>query len=153
MGHLIRTAVLSDLKIVQHISESAYVPAYESVIGTVPKPAYEDYSARVKAEQVSIIGTEKKPFGLVVLETGDSSIAVYSIAVLPEHQRKGLGRELLRFAKNKAVEIGKERITLFTNSRMSRNVALYKSEGFIETGQREHPSRINEYLVDFEKFV
>jgi ribosomal protein S18 acetylase RimI-like enzyme len=44
-------------------------------------------------------------------------------------------------------------LRLYTNTRMRRNVALYTSCGFVETGERPHPSRPGEELVDMAKPV
>jgi hypothetical protein len=37
-----------DKEAVQRISADAYVPAYMAVLGTIPKPATEDYGERIE---------------------------------------------------------------------------------------------------------
>ena len=36
-----------DARMVQRISADAYIPAYMSVLGTIPRPATEDYGPRI----------------------------------------------------------------------------------------------------------
>lgn len=43
----IRRAAPGDADTVQRISADAYIPAYMAVLGTIPKPATEDYGPRI----------------------------------------------------------------------------------------------------------
>ena len=60
--------------------------------------------------------------------------------MLPEHQRKGMGRRLLEFAEARSRALRRPEIRLFTNAKMVRNIALYQSLGYAET-RREESSR------------
>jgi hypothetical protein len=64
----IRRAAPGDVDIVQRISADAYIPAYMSVLGTIPKPATEDYRPRIERGEVWILEIEGEPTGIVVLE-------------------------------------------------------------------------------------
>ena len=44
----IRRAGPGDADMVQRISADAYIPAYVAVLGTIPKPATEDYGPRIE---------------------------------------------------------------------------------------------------------
>jgi ribosomal protein S18 acetylase RimI-like enzyme len=78
-------------------------------------------------------------------------LMIWSLAVRPDRQGKGLGRFLLRFAERMAREAGLGELRLFTNARMERNLALYARAGYRETGRRPHPRRESFIIVDMAK--
>jgi ribosomal protein S18 acetylase RimI-like enzyme len=57
-------------------------------------------------------------------------VGVFSIEVHPQHQRRGIGRALLRACIEWAKEHGIERLELYTRQDNDRARALYESEGF-----------------------
>jgi ribosomal protein S18 acetylase RimI-like enzyme len=69
------------------------------------------------------------------------------------NSEKGHGGALLDFADQRAAALGLAVIRLYTNVRMEKNIALYRREGYAETGTRPHPSRIGEMLVDMVRAV
>ena len=144
----IRRAVPGDVDIVQRVSADAYIPAYMSVLGTIPKPATEDYRPRIERGEVWILEIDREPTGIVVLEGNAEHLLIYSIAVKPDAQRKGYGRALLDFADKRAIELGLHEVRLYTNEQMERNLMLYRRHGFVEVGRRPHPSRPGQVLVD-----
>ena len=101
----IRRAVPGDVDIVQRVSADAYIPAYMSVLGTLPKPATEDYRPRIERGEVWILEIDREPTGIVVLEGNAEHLLIYSIAVKPDAQRKGYGRAWLDFADERAIEL------------------------------------------------
>jgi len=149
----VRLARLSDAAAVQEISAQAYIPVYQAVIGVVPKPAHEDYAARIEMGEVWILEVDNSPSGVVVLEPMTDHLMVYSIAVHPQHQGRGYGKLLLAFAEQRAATTGLPEVRLYTNVRMKRNVAFYRSCGYAEIGVRLHPSRAEEVVVDMVKAV
>ena len=66
--------------------------------------------------------------------------------MLPEHQRKGMGRRFLEFAEARSCELKRPEIRLFTNAKMVRNIALYQSLGYGETRREELPDRVIVYM-------
>ena len=149
----IRQANSTDLAAVQQISAEAYIAAYMAVIGVVPKPATEDYRPRIARGEVWLLEVEQNPVGLIVLEEGPDYLLVYSIAVRPAQQGRGHARSLLQFAAQQAVASGMRELRLYTNTRMARNIKIYRHCGFVETGTRPHPSRPGEELVDMVKLI
>jgi ribosomal protein S18 acetylase RimI-like enzyme len=147
----IRLAVPGDVDMVQRVSADAYIPAYMSVLGTIPKPATEDYRSRIERGEVWILGIEGELTGIVVLEENAEHLLIYSIAVKPDAQRKGYGRALLDFADQRAIELGLQEVRLYTNEQIERNLTLYRRHGFVEVGRRPHPSRPGQVLVDMAR--
>jgi len=124
-----------------------------AVLGTIPKPAIEDYGPRVERGEVWILEIEEGPIGIAVLEANPGHLLIYSIAVKTYAQGKGYGRALLDFADKLAIELGLYEIRLFTNERMERNLTLYKRHGFVQAGKRPHPSRPGQVLVDMVRIL
>lgn len=148
-----RAASLDDANVVSGISRRAYVPAYQKTIGAVPKPAWEDYSSRIASGLVWLAEVKAVPAGVLVVERNPDFLLVYSIAVDPPHQGNGLGAALLKHAEEIAARGGLSELRLYTNSRMAKNLSIYRKAGFREFGQRPHPSRPGELLVDMSKAV
>ena len=144
----IRPAGPDDGNAVQRISSDAYTLAYMAVLGTIPKPATEDYGPRIQNGEVWILEIEGEPTGIAVLEENIDHLLIYSIAVKPDAQGKGYGTALLNFVDQRAVALGLHEIRLYTNERMEGNLTLYRRHGFVEVGKRPHPSRPGQVLVD-----
>ena len=58
-----------------------------------------------------------------------------NIAVRPDRQGQGLGRQLIRFAEAEARRLGFTELRLYTHETMTENIALYTRLGFVETGR------------------
>jgi ribosomal protein S18 acetylase RimI-like enzyme len=144
----IRRAVPGDVDMVQRVSAEGYILAYMRVLGTIPKPATEDYRPRIERGEVWILEIEGEPTGIAALEENPNYLLIYSVAVKPDAQRKGYGRALLDFADERAIELGLHEVRLYTNEQMGRNLMLYRRHGFVEVLRRPHPSRPGQVLVD-----
>ena len=144
----IRRADPGDAQTAHRISADAYIPAYMSVLGTIPRPATEDYGPRIERGEVWILEIAAEPTGFVVLEESTDHLLIYSIAVRPEVQRKGYGKALLDFVDKRAIQLGLHEVRLYTNEQMERNLRLYRQHGFLQMGKRPHPGRPGQVLVD-----
>lgn len=149
----IRIANATDANAVLNISAEAYIPAYQPIIGAVPRPAYEDYAGRIERGEVWILESKRGPSGVLVLEPFAGFLLIYSVAVRPRDQGRGYGKLLLAFAEQQAIATGRPEVRLYTNKRMEPNLALYRSFGFSETGTRPHPHRSGEFIVDLVKVL
>lgn len=154
MDHLkFRLAYMEEADLVQAISARAYIPAYTAVIGVVPTPAFEDYRPRIERGQVWIAELGTEPVGILIMEDAPNHMLIYSVAVEPGHQGKGLAKAILGRAEQIAYSESKPELRLYTNQKMRANLRLYSSCGFIEFGCRPHPSRSGEFLVDMSKRI
>lgn len=89
--------------------------------------------------------------GLIVLEREPNQMLIFSVAVAPPFQGRGFGIRLLGWAERQALEAGSDEMRLFTNSRMERDIALYKTFGYREVGRRPTEKRPGWILVDMVK--
>ncbi|WIB27244.1 GNAT family N-acetyltransferase [Curtobacterium sp. MCSS17_015] len=70
---------------------------------------------------------------------GADAFELVKMAVDPDHQGHGTGRQLIRAAVDRARELGARRVLLETNSALASAVHLYETTGFRHLGADEHP--------------
>lgn len=138
---IFRLAAIEDAGLVQAIRARAYIPAYTAVIGVAPKPAFEDYRPRIERGEVWMAALGTEPVGILVMEDAPNHMLIYSVAVEPSHQGKGLAKAIVGQAERIARGKGKPELRLYTNQKMRANLRLYSNCGFSELRRRPHPSR------------
>jgi ribosomal protein S18 acetylase RimI-like enzyme len=94
-----------------------------------------DYAALIRSGAVHVLDGDPIAGVLVLIPEGDA-VLVENVAVHPSRQREGLGRKLMRFVEEFARERGLRGIALYTNERMTENIAFYEGLGFEEVGRR-----------------
>jgi ribosomal protein S18 acetylase RimI-like enzyme len=147
-----RLALPNDLAAVVSLTEAAYAP-YTALLGAAPIPVTEDYAPRIARGEIWLLEQDEQPAGLLVLERHADHGMIFSVAVAPGFQGKGLGIALLNHADEQTRLWGLPQVRLYTNARMERNIALYLAYGFHETGRRPNPNRPGWTLVDMAKAV
>ncbi|MET7332476.1 GNAT family N-acetyltransferase [Nonomuraea sp. NPDC005650] len=126
-----RLAVHTDKDAVELLVHDAYSPWIE-IVGMRPLPMEADYGALIAAGRVHVTDALD---GLIVLVPEDGVLLVENVAVQPGSQGKGLGRALMAYAEQEARWLGLPALRLYTNTRMTANIALYESLGYVETGR------------------
>ncbi len=149
-GAAFRQATSDDQGAVIRLTDAAYAP-YTALFGSPPLPVTEDYAPRIALGEVWLLEEAGDLLGLVVIENGGDHGMIFSVAVSPDHQRRGLGIKLLDFAEAQTRLMGHSEIRLYTNARMERNIALYTAYGYAETGRRPNPKRPGWTIVDMAK--
>ena len=136
----IRMAATGDIDGVQACAQAAYA-LYVPRIGKKPAPMVADFAAQIDAGQVYVVEASGAVAGFIVLYSrGDpwgDHLHVENVAVVPDRQGQGLGGALLAFAEDEARRRGLAAIELYTNVKMTENLALYPRLGYRETGRRE----------------
>jgi ribosomal protein S18 acetylase RimI-like enzyme len=132
----IRPAESDDVASIQALVEAAY-SRYAPRIGRAPAPMTADYAALVAAGKAWVGVADDRVVGVLVLRPAEDSLELENIAVDPESQGRGHGRELMTFVENHALELGLGAVTLYTNEAMHENLRLYPHLGFVETERRE----------------
>ncbi len=130
----IRRATLADAAAVAHLTEAAYAK-YVPILGRKPQPMTTDHARLIAEHTVWLLWADDRLVGLLELIDEPGVLLIYSIAIDPGQQRQGYGGRLLAWAETQARANGQQRIRLFTNERMSSNVAWYTAHGFVETGR------------------
>ena len=158
----IRLAIAADLPAIVALTAAAYA-VYDLVLDAPAVPVTEDYAPRVAAGEVWLLEERAEPvglpmglpaglpMGLIVLETHKDHLMIFSVAVAPDRQGRGVGRRLLEFADTRARAAGLAELRLYTNAKMMRNIALYTRYGYRETGRRANPLRPGWVRVDMTR--
>ncbi|WP_228407122.1 GNAT family N-acetyltransferase [Leucobacter muris] len=114
---------------------AAYEP-YVSRIGREPAPMRTDYAAAVEAGGVLVARLEGRILGVLVTEARPDHLLVENVAVAPEARGLGIGATLLERADEEARSLGLVETRLYTNARMTENLAYYPRRGFREVERR-----------------
>ena len=147
-----RLASSEDLAAIVALTEAAYAP-YNAILDAPPIPVTEDYAPRIETGEVWLLESGDELAGVITLERHEDHAMIFSVAVSPAFQGKGLGIKLLNHADQQTRLWGLPEIRLYTNAKMERNIALYLAYGYRETGRRPNPYRPGWVLVDMAKAV
>ena len=132
---VIRLARPEDRETVEAIVREAY-SIYIARIGKPPGPMLDDYAALIAAGAVSILeGADGVIAAIIVLLPKPDHLLLDNIAVRPDRQGQGFGRQLIAFAGAEARRLGHAELRLYTHATMIENIALYTRLGFVETGR------------------
>ena len=148
---MIRLAGPDEADAIRALSAEAYLPAYLPLYGRPPMPAREDYGPRIARGEVWVAEIDARLAAVLVLERLKDHLLLYSIAIRPAFQGRGLAAKLLAFADDQARKSGFSEIRLYTNEKMLRNQAIYARAGYREIGRRLHPNQSGLMLVDMAK--
>jgi ribosomal protein S18 acetylase RimI-like enzyme len=130
----VRAARLEDAAVIGDLVRVSYAK-YVERLGREPAPMLEDYAALIEAGEVWVLVEGEEVLGVLVMRGAEDHLFVDNVAVAPGHQGRGLGRELVAFAEQKARREGLGEIRLYTNEKMWENLAVYEKLGFEETGR------------------
>lgn len=125
-----------DAAAMRALAEAAY-RHYVPRIGRPPAPMTADYVAIAARPHVTLAWRDDELVGMLVLELRGDEAQIENVAVSPALQGSGLGSELLRRAEAEARAAGCVVARLYTNERMTENLAFYPRRGYVETGRRE----------------
>lgn len=143
---MIRRAVPSEADAVRALVRAAY-QHYVPRIGIEPAPMTDDYEQRIADEQVWVLIEDAALAGVLVLEEQADCFLLDNIAVAPDRQGQGHGRTLLDFAEAQAWQAGWNAITLYTNAKMTENIAIYTARGYQERERRHEKGFDRVYMV------
>ena len=131
-----RSAAPADAAAIEAIVRVAYAK-WVPVIGREPLPMRADYDKAVREHQFELAIEDGRIVGLIETIAHDDHIWIENVAVTPEAQGRGIGRQLLDSAERTAVEAGLRELRLLTNGAFKANVSLYKRQGYAV--DREEP--------------
>lgn len=143
---MIRKARADEAAAVRDVVLAAY-EHYVEVIGRAPAPMLDDYAARIVADQVWVLDDSGNIAGVLVLENGPDCFLLDNIAVHPDQQGRGFGHVMLDFAEAQAARCGWNEITLYTNALMTKNIAIYAAQGYVEQERRTEKGFARVYMA------
>ena len=146
----LRRATPDDADRLTALARAAYA-RHVAAIGREPMPMTADWGGLLSEQEIWIVdGPAGAAMASLALAVERDHVTVWSVAVAPAHQQRGIGRRLMAFAEARARELRRPELRLFTNARMEENIALYRRLGYAETRREEFPDRV---LVHMRKAV
>ena len=130
-----RAATTADVSEMAALVNTAY-GHYVERIGMLPRPMTDDYAKVIANQQVTIAENHGTIVGLIVLTVDDEGFFIDNVAVDPSYRGRGLGRALLELAESQARRAGFDSIYLYTHEKMTENLAIYSSIGYVEYDRR-----------------
>jgi N-acetylglutamate synthase-like GNAT family acetyltransferase len=130
----VRRAGAADLPAIRTVVDEAY-SKYVERIGRRPAPMTADYSALLESSRVWVIDCGARVVGLVITAARGDHLILDNIAVAPDAQGSGYGKQLLARAERDAVEQGLPEVRLYTNEAMAENIEFYPRQGYRETSR------------------
>ena len=112
-------------------AETAYA-LYVERIGKKPAPMVADFGHFVQQQSVHILEVDKSLAGFIVCLAKPDHFRIENIAIHPDYQQCGYGRQLMEFAESEARASGFSRIELYTNEKMWENLKMYPVLGYHE---------------------
>jgi GNAT superfamily N-acetyltransferase len=126
----IRQATPADAEAIRALTRAAYAK-WVPRLGREPKPMTADYDAAVRAHRFDLLYRGAALAGLIeTIDEPPHQLLVENVAIAPQFQGQGLGRQLLAHAEGLARDLGRRGIRLYTNQRLVENVALYQRLGY-----------------------
>jgi N-acetylglutamate synthase-like GNAT family acetyltransferase len=132
-----RRATAGDAPAVTTVVLAAFEVYVERLDGVQPWPMRLDYAEIIKDGQTWVADDAGEVVGVLVLEDRADHLLLDVLAVAPEQQGSGVGHRLMALADEQAVERGFDEVRLFTNARMTENLAYYPRQGYLETHRDE----------------
>lgn len=135
-AHRIRLATPTDLATVERIVHEAY-RHYIDRIGATPGPMRDDYRIRIAQREAHVLEDGQGMHAVLVLVREPACMLLDNVAVSPDAQGRGYGRELMQWAEIAARQAGYARIRLYTQESMTENLDIYQRYGYVETHRAE----------------
>jgi ribosomal protein S18 acetylase RimI-like enzyme len=146
----VRRATAEDADKLTALARAAYA-RHVPVIGREPMPMTADWGKLLSEQEIWIVdGPTGEAMASLALDIRTDHLMIWSVAVAPTHQQRGLGRRLMAFAETRARALQRAELRLFTNARMEGNIALYRRLGYDETRREQLSDRV---LVHMSKAV
>lgn len=132
----IRKAEPSDEAAVVSCVQKSY-QKYIVRIGKKPGPMLEYYLPLIIDGNVFCGEFCEETIGVLVLKKFDGYMLLDNVAILPEFQGKGFGKQLIEFAEHYSSDNNYLEIRLYTNIKMTENIELYHKLGYSEYSRKQ----------------
>jgi GNAT superfamily N-acetyltransferase len=147
-----RLAEIGDVDAVTALTNSAYAK-YVDHLGFEPKPMVTDHEGWIRNRHVWVLGDPGALFGAIMLLPDDEAMMIYSIAIDPARQGEGHGRALMGFAEDQARVLGLSRLMLYTNEKMTDNIAFYHKLSYEQYGRQQHENHPDSWVIFMRKEI
>ncbi|MGB0389408.1 MAG: GNAT family N-acetyltransferase, partial [Ardenticatenaceae bacterium] len=111
----------------------------------------DDYSQIIAQHTVSVIEEKGSIVGVVVLMEKEDGMLLDNVAVDPDYQGQGLGRQLIEWAHAEVHRRGFDQISLYTHEKMTQNIHIYQKLGYLESERRREYGYDRVYMKKYLK--
>jgi ribosomal protein S18 acetylase RimI-like enzyme len=125
----LRQATIDDAAAIRALTRAAYAKWVKRT-GREAKPMTADYDHAVRHHRFDLLEIDGRLAALIETIEQPDHLLIENVAVLPQHQGRGLGRRLLALAEDLARDHGHAEIRLYTNKLFVENIALYRRLGY-----------------------
>jgi ribosomal protein S18 acetylase RimI-like enzyme len=126
----LRRANDADLPAIISLQHAAY-NGNRALLGVEPLPLQADYAALLLSHEVWLAEGPDGLDGVLILKVEPDHLLIWSVAVAPSLQGRGLGNRLLVAAEIRARELGRNCVRLYTGEPLTGNIAWYERHGFV----------------------
>lgn len=148
-GPQLRRATPADRAVVEMLQQSAY--ANNAVLlGVTPIPLQADYGQIMHDGEVWLTDDAEGATGAIILIPQADHLELWSVAVAPRAQGRGLGNVLVAAAEKRARDLGYRTVRLLTGEKLTDNVAWYQRHGYTIDRTEALPDR---RVVHFSKWI
>lgn len=140
-----RRATADDFAAVVALQHAAYAKN-RPILGVEPQPLLADY-AQVFADYEVWLAESAGLDGVLILEPRAEDLLIWSVAVAPAAQGRGVGNVMLAFAEIRARDIGRSCIRLYTGQPLAFNIAWYQRQGYVEESTEDLGDRVVVNLI------
>ena len=132
----LRLARPDDLPHIKQCLDAAF-GVYVERMKKKPEAMVTDYRSHIDNKQVYVMdqGSDEISCVLILMPHSDH-IYLDTIAISPNHQSKGLGTKMVKFAEDFTIEMGYSELCVCTNIHMHENQRFYSNLGFIEAERK-----------------
>ena len=124
-----------DLPFVTGCAEMSY-KIYVQRIGKPPAPMVADFPAALSQGELEVISANGEKAGFLISQMRHGDLYVENVAVHPDFQGRGIAKALFSILEQRAMQNDLSAIELYTNEKMTENLAFYPKLGFAEINRR-----------------
>ena len=140
-----RRATRDDFDAVVALQHAAYAKN-RPILGVEPQPLLADYTQVFAGYEVWVAESGGLD-GVLILEPRADDLLIWSVAVAPAAQGRGVGNTLLGFAEVRARALGRSCIRLYTGQKLAFNIAWYRRHGYEPESTEDLGDRIRVNLI------
>jgi ribosomal protein S18 acetylase RimI-like enzyme len=142
----VRRATIDDLSAVVALQRAAYTKN-RAILGVEPLPLLADYAEIFSEYEVYLAERDGAVEGVLILEPRTDDLLIWSVAVAPAAQGRGVGNTMLALAETRARALGRTCIRLYTGKPLFNNIAWYRRCGYVHERTEDMGDRVVVHLI------
>jgi ribosomal protein S18 acetylase RimI-like enzyme len=142
----LRRATGDDLAAVTALQCAAYAKN-RALLGVEPLPLLADYAEIFRDYEVWLAEHDGALDGVLILERRADDLLIWSVAVAPAAQGRGIGNTMLAFAQARTRELGLACMRLYTGEPLTGNIGWYTRRGYVHERTEDMGDRRIVHLV------